>query len=87
MLLSASDIGTSAHSVSPQITVPTFTMSTNEKTLHVLDMGATLHCTLYLNQMDNVHTVPDLHITVANQSTMMANLVGTMNVVVTNEQG
>jgi hypothetical protein len=60
-------------------TLPAFTASSsNNKPVHILDTGATIHCTPYQNLLFNVHAVPTVLLTVANSEQLVLNLAGNM---------
>jgi hypothetical protein len=68
-------------------TLPAFTASSsNDKPVHILDTGATIHCTPYRNLLFNVHAVPTVLLTVANSEQLVLNLAGDMVVEVDSEQ-
>jgi hypothetical protein len=68
-------------------TFPAFTASSsNDKPVHILDTGATIHCTPYCNLLFNVHAVPTVLLTVANSEQLVLNLASNMVVEVDSEQ-
>ncbi|KAF5328459.1 hypothetical protein D9758_018921 [Tetrapyrgos nigripes] len=52
--------------VSHHISLPAFTAISDQDHTHIIDSGATIHCTPYLNLLFNVHTTPAITLTVAN---------------------
>jgi hypothetical protein len=74
-------------STSINFTLPAFmASSSNDKPVHILDTGATIHCTPYRNLLFNVHAVPTVLLTVANSEQLVLNLASDMVVEVDSEQ-
>jgi hypothetical protein len=72
----------SSHFIFPAFTA----LSSNDKPIHIIDTGATIHCTPYCDLLFNVHTVPTVLLTVANSEQLVLNLAGDMVVEVDSEQ-
>ncbi|KAF5334108.1 hypothetical protein D9758_016083 [Tetrapyrgos nigripes] len=66
--------------VSHHISLPAFTVISDQDHTHIIDSGATIHCTLYLNLLFNVHTTPAVTLTVANSEHLDLQLAGDMRV-------
>jgi hypothetical protein len=61
-------------------------LSSNDKPIHIIDTGATIHCTPYCDLIFNVYTVPTVLLTVANSEQLVLDLAGNMVVKVDSEQ-
>ena len=87
--VSASDVTmTDATSVSiDYLTAPVFTALTSPNILHLIDSGATMHCTPYMSRLFNVHAASPLNIMVANSTVMTAKLKGDMAINLVAEDG
>jgi hypothetical protein len=84
-LLSDADVEmniSSSHFILPAFTA----LSLNDKPIHIIDTGATIHCTPYCDLLFNVHTVPTVLLTVANSEQLVLNLASNMVVEVDSEQ-
>ncbi|KAF5341293.1 hypothetical protein D9758_016652 [Tetrapyrgos nigripes] len=66
--------------VSHHISLPAFTAISDQDHTHIIDSGATIHCTPYLNLLFNVHTTPAITLTVANSEHLDLRLAGNMRV-------
>ncbi|KAF5340147.1 hypothetical protein D9758_016860 [Tetrapyrgos nigripes] len=66
--------------VSHHISLPAFTAISDQDHTHIIDSGATIHCTPYLNLLFNVHTMPAITLTVANSEHLDLRLAGDMRV-------
>ncbi|KAF5329913.1 hypothetical protein D9758_018250 [Tetrapyrgos nigripes] len=66
--------------VSHHISLPAFTAISDQDHTHIIDSGATIHCTPYLNLLFNVHTTPAITLTVANSEHLDLRLAGDMRV-------
>ncbi|KAF5332957.1 hypothetical protein D9758_016428 [Tetrapyrgos nigripes] len=66
--------------VSHHISLPAFTAISDQDHTHIIDSGATIHCTPYLNLLFNVHTTPAVTLTVANSEHLDLRLAGDMRV-------
>ncbi|KAF5343275.1 hypothetical protein D9758_016308 [Tetrapyrgos nigripes] len=66
--------------VSHHISLPAFTTISDQDHMHIIDSGATIHCTPYLNLLFNVHTTPAITLTVANSEHLELRLAGDMQV-------
>ncbi|KAF5343860.1 hypothetical protein D9758_015894 [Tetrapyrgos nigripes] len=66
--------------VSHHISLPAFTAISDQDHTHIIDSGATIHCTPYLNLLFNVHTTPAITLTVANSEHLDLQLAGDMRV-------
>lgn len=80
--ISSSDVEmiSTPETVSPHYSFPVFTAISDQDQSHILDTGATIHCTPYLNLLFNVHTTPLLNLTVANSETIELRLAGDMRI-------
>ena len=58
--------------------LPLFATSSTDKSLHVIDSGATIHCTPYRDMLFNVHSAPTILLTVANSEQLVMKLAGDM---------
>ncbi|KAF5342989.1 hypothetical protein D9758_013668 [Tetrapyrgos nigripes] len=66
--------------VSHHISLPAFTAISDQDHTHIIDSGATIHCTPYLNLLFNIHTTPAITLTVANSEHLDLRLAGDMRV-------
>ncbi|KAF5374382.1 hypothetical protein D9758_004567 [Tetrapyrgos nigripes] len=66
--------------VSHHISLPAFTAISDQDHTHIIDSGATIHCTPYLNLLFNIHTTPAITLTVANSEHLDLQLAGDMRV-------
>ena len=66
--------------VSHHISLPAFTAISDQDQTHIIDSGATIHCTPYLNLLFNIHTTPAITLTVANSEQLELRLAGDMRV-------
>lgn len=66
--------------------LPLYVTSSSDESVHVIDTGATIHCTPYRDLLFNVHSVPIVLLTVANSEQLVLNLAGDMVVEVDSEQ-
>ncbi|KAF5334576.1 hypothetical protein D9758_018363 [Tetrapyrgos nigripes] len=73
--------------VSHHISLPAFTAISDQDHTHIIDSGATIHCTPYLNLLFNIHTTPAITLTVANSEHLDLRLAGDMQVEVRKDNG
>ncbi|KAF5341332.1 hypothetical protein D9758_016166 [Tetrapyrgos nigripes] len=66
--------------VSHHISLPAFTAISDQDHTYIIDSGATIHCTPYVNLLFNVHTTPAITLTVANSEHLDLRLAGDMRV-------
>ncbi|KAF5337515.1 hypothetical protein D9758_016986 [Tetrapyrgos nigripes] len=66
--------------VSHHISLPAFIAISDQDHTHIIDSGATIHCTPYLNLLFNIHTTPAVTLTVANSEHLDLQLAGDMRV-------
>ena len=66
--------------ISLHLSLPAFTAVSDQDRSHILDTGATIHCTPYLDLLFNVHTILKLTLTVANSEQLELRLAGDMRV-------
>ena len=85
--VSGGDVQMSDASVSIDYSFPVFTALNSPNILHLIDTGATIHCTPYMSRLFNVHAAPPLNIMVANSTVMTAKLKGDLALNLVGEDG
>jgi hypothetical protein len=76
--LSSGDVMNIDDNISHTIAFPLFTALSDQERMHILDSGATIHCTPYCDLLFNAHTTPLLNLTVANSEQLDLRLAGDM---------
>jgi hypothetical protein len=67
-------------------TFPAFTIIPDQDYTHIIDSGASIHCTPYRDLLFNVHMVPAVTLTVANSKKLDLRLAGDMHVEILSDE-
>ncbi|KAI0336920.1 hypothetical protein BDW22DRAFT_1340843, partial [Trametopsis cervina] len=72
------DMHVSTHFTAIATALPLYATLSSDESVHVIDTGASIHCTPYRNLLFNVHSVPTVLLTTANSEQLILNLAGDM---------